>query len=166
MSGARVDRALLAAEAELRRLDVPEMVDAAVKLILEGEEGMNLAALAGAERDLHPADARELFAAALTDLGVARPTLAEATWRVCVALAAKARTGANPLAAAREIVDLFRDLPADEDAGLDLAAVPAAYYHLDHLLAYEGTDYAVAAPVLADAKAALVRALADLATRA
>lgn len=165
MSQAKIDRALLAAEAELHRLDVPEMVDAATKLILEGEEGMSLAALAGAERDLHPADARALFAAALADLGVARPTAAEATWRVCVAIAARGAGGRDPLAAAHEIVGLVDDLAVEDAARVDVAGVPAAYYHLDHLLDYEGTEYAASVPELAKAKAALVSALAELASR-
>ena len=60
----------LTAQYVLQGIPSEDLKEHAYQLMLAGHENPNLAALAGAENDLSPADLRGLFERALRELGV------------------------------------------------------------------------------------------------
>jgi len=71
--GNRVDLLELASEFVLGAIPSDDLGDRACDALLAGYESPTLGALAGAEKDVHPADLKASFAKGLEELGVELP---------------------------------------------------------------------------------------------
>jgi hypothetical protein len=129
----------LAAAFVLSAIPTDELTERACAMLLAGFDSPSLAALAGAEKDAHPADLRMLFVKGLEDLGATLPDRVGAATIIKRAYARRVVDGSvSPRAGAGRIVgllhDLETDLPKDErfvGDSFGVARIVGLYYQLD-----------------------------------
>ncbi len=134
-----MDLSELAAEFVLSGIPSDDLRDRAYAVLLAGYDSMNLASLAGAEKDRHPADLRALFVKGLEDVGVSLPDRLGAAAILKRAYARQVVDGsASPRAGAARIVGLLhalgRDLPKAARLlgdSFGVALIVGLYYQLD-----------------------------------
>jgi hypothetical protein len=134
-----MDLSEFAAEFVLGGIPADDLRDRASALLLGGYESVNLASLAGAERDVHPADLRAMFVKGLEEVGVRLPDRLGAAAILKRAYARQVVEGsASPRDGAERIVGLLHGLegelpPPARFVGdsFGVARLVGLYYQLD-----------------------------------
>jgi hypothetical protein len=135
----------LAAELALGRATVDDLRDLACEIVLAGYESETMAALAGAEKDTHPADLRAMFYKGLAEVGVPIPGLKEAAetlkkiWaREVVEGKVAAAEGASRIAGLLyDLADLFEPRGRYVGEEFGIARLAGLYWALDDTAAHD-----------------------------
>jgi hypothetical protein len=134
----------LGAEFVVQGIPSDDLRDRACAVLLAGYESSNLASLAGAEKDVHPAELRALFVKGLEEVGVRLPDRLGAAAILKRTYARQVVDGsASPRAGAARIVGLLHDLEPDLPKGerfvgdsFGVALIIGLYYGLDDTAAH------------------------------
>ncbi len=109
-----MDLPALAAEFVLPGIPSDDLRDRACEVLVAGYESPSLASLAGAERDVHPAELRALFVKGLEEVGARLPDrLGAAAIMKQIYARQVVKGSASPRAGAERIVGLLNDLEPD-----------------------------------------------------